>query len=239
MMKRASGWRSISAVPASTLPQNRTLTGKSCLNGRAQDAVEARIVRRALRLFGHDDADADRARRLLPLGDNIGDRRIVGVDRLDQRELVGVGPLHLDRIAAVVLVHRKWRDVDRAVDANLVHRRHHLVAGDVRGPVRHAVPGSLRRVRRIGMDLGIDDRRGKPWRSLLRFGMRSAQQRRPSGSQRRPDLQHGTPVDKPALPLIGWPFLPPYRFCTRTRLSMEIADLLWPRSRKSFLVRRR
>ena len=31
MMNRASGWRSISAVPASTLPQNRTLTGKSFL----------------------------------------------------------------------------------------------------------------------------------------------------------------------------------------------------------------
>src|SRR5215475_7119575 len=31
MMNRALGWRSISAVPASTLPQNKTLTGKSAL----------------------------------------------------------------------------------------------------------------------------------------------------------------------------------------------------------------
>ena len=30
-------------------------------DGRAQDAVEPRIVRRALRLFRQDDADADRA----------------------------------------------------------------------------------------------------------------------------------------------------------------------------------
>jgi len=44
-----------------------------------------------------------------------------------------------------------------AVDADLIHRRHHLVTRDVIGPVRHTVPGSLRGVRLIGMDLGIDD----------------------------------------------------------------------------------
>jgi hypothetical protein len=76
--------------------------------------------------------NADRARRLLPVGDDIGHRRVVGVDRLDQRELVRMGPLHPQRIARVVLVHRKGRNIDRAVDADLVHRRHHLVAGDVR-----------------------------------------------------------------------------------------------------------
>src|SRR5271166_2393917 len=42
------------------------------LHGRAQDPVEARVVRLALRLLGHYDADADRARRLLPVGDDIG-----------------------------------------------------------------------------------------------------------------------------------------------------------------------
>src|SRR5262249_35706078 len=47
---------------------------------------------------------------------------------------------------------------DRAIDANLVHRRDHLVAGDVVGPVRHRVPRALRRVRLVGVDLGIDDR---------------------------------------------------------------------------------
>jgi hypothetical protein len=30
MMMKRLGWRSINAVPASTLPQNRMLTGKSC-----------------------------------------------------------------------------------------------------------------------------------------------------------------------------------------------------------------
>src|SRR5262249_45271204 len=49
-------------------------------------------------------------------------------------------------------------DEDRAVDADLVHRRHHLVTRHVIGPVRHRVPGSLWGVRLIGVDLGIDDR---------------------------------------------------------------------------------
>ena len=51
---------------------------------------------------------------------------------------------------------------------------------------------SLRRVRGIGVDLGIDDH----WRP--RSGMPFAHQRRSSRGERRRDLQHGTPVDKPA-----------------------------------------
>ena len=166
MTKRVSGWRSISAVPASRLPQNRIVDRKIVLHGGAADAVDAGVVRRAVRLLRHDDADADRARRLLPVGDDIGHRRIVRVDRLDEREPAGMGPLHFHRVAGVIAVHRKRRDEDRAVDADLVHRRHHLVAGDVSGPVRHPEPGPLRRVRLIGMDLGIDDR----WGARLRFG---------------------------------------------------------------------
>jgi hypothetical protein len=42
------------------------------------------------------------------------------------------------------------------------------------------------------MDLGIDDH----WRP--RRGMPFAHQRRSSHGERRRDLQHGTPVDKPA-----------------------------------------
>src|SRR5262249_55717047 len=91
-------------------------------------------------------------------GDDIGHRRVVRVDRLDEREPAGMGPLYLDRIAGVVLVHGKGGYEDRAVDADLVHRRHHLVTGDVFGPVWHAMPGAFRRVRLVYMDLGIDDR---------------------------------------------------------------------------------
>ena len=105
-----------------------------------------------------DDPDADRARRVLPVSDDIGHRRIVRVDRLDDGEPAGMGPLHVHRVAGVVAVHGKGGDEDRAVDADLVHGRHHLITRDVIGPVWHTMPGSLRGVRLIGMDLRIDDR---------------------------------------------------------------------------------
>src|SRR5262245_2060208 len=68
-----------------------------------------------------------------------------------------MGPLHFHRIAGVVAVQGKGGDEDRAVDADLVHCRHHLVTRGVIRPVRHIVPGSLLGVCLIGMDLGIDD----------------------------------------------------------------------------------
>ena len=73
------------------------------------------------------------ARRLLPLGDDVGHRGIVRIDRLDDGHAAGMRALHLDRVARVVPVQREGRDEDRAVDADLVHRRDHLVAGDVVG----------------------------------------------------------------------------------------------------------
>src|SRR5262249_52950552 len=90
--------------------------------------------------------------------DDIAHGWIVWVDRLDDREPTRMGPLHFHRITRVVTVHGKGGDEDRAVDADLVHRRHHLVTRDVIGPVRHTVPGSLRSVCLISVDLGIDDR---------------------------------------------------------------------------------
>src|SRR5262249_57668164 len=48
---------------------------KIMLNGGAADPVEAGVVRRAVRLRRQHDADADGARRLLPVGDDIGHRR--------------------------------------------------------------------------------------------------------------------------------------------------------------------
>jgi len=49
------------------------------LHRRAQDPVEAWVVRRTVRLLRQHDADADRTRRLLPVGYDIGHRRIVRV----------------------------------------------------------------------------------------------------------------------------------------------------------------
>jgi hypothetical protein len=53
------------------------------------------------------------------------------VDRLDDREPIGMGSLHFHRITRVVAVHGKGRDEDRAIDADLVHRPHHLVTRNV------------------------------------------------------------------------------------------------------------
>ena len=58
-------------------------------------------------LLRDHDAGADGTRRLLPIGDDIGDRRIIRVDMLDDREPVGMGALHFDGIAGVVTVQAK------------------------------------------------------------------------------------------------------------------------------------
>ena len=144
------------------------------LYGRAQDPVEARVSRLALGLLRHHDADADSARCLLPVGDDIAHGGIVWVDRLDDREPTGIGPLHFHRIIRVVAVHGKGGDKDRAVDADLIHRRYHLVTRNVIGPVRHTVPGSLQSIRLIGVDLGIDDHhRESPQLLKVRYAKKS------------------------------------------------------------------
>ncbi len=132
-------------------------------NGCARDAVDARVARVAPHFLPHHDAYADRARRLLPVGNDLGNRRIIRVDWLDDGEPAGMAPLHFRRITGVVLVQRKGGDENRAVHADLVQRRDHLVTGDVIGPIRHAVPRPFRCVRLIGVNLRIDDRhRGAP-----------------------------------------------------------------------------
>jgi len=142
------------------LPQHRIFTGKSWRTAARRIRVEAWVVRFAVRLLSQDDPDADRSWRVLPVDDDIGHRRIVRVDRLNDGEPAGMGPLHFHCIAGVVAVQGKSGDEDRAVDADFVHRRHHLITRNVIGPVGHSVPGSLRSVRLISVDLRIDDGHG-------------------------------------------------------------------------------
>src|SRR3984893_3859053 len=125
-------------------------------NRCAQDPVEARVARIASRLLRHHDPDADRARRSLPVGDDVGDGRIIWIDRLDEGEPAGMSPLHFHRIARVVAGHGKGGDEDRAVDADRVHRGHQPVTRDGIGPVRASVPGPFRGVRLVDVNLGID-----------------------------------------------------------------------------------
>ena len=74
-------------------------------NSFPQEPVEARVVRIASSFFRHHDPDADRARCLLPVGDDIGRRRIIRIDRLDEGEAAGMSPLHFHGIARVGAVH--------------------------------------------------------------------------------------------------------------------------------------
>src|SRR5262245_63617506 len=93
---------------------------KILLYGRAQDAVEARVIRLAVPLFRHHDTDADRARCLLPVSDDIAHGWIVWVDRLDDREPTRMGTLYFHCVTRVVTVHGKGGDKDWGVDAALL-----------------------------------------------------------------------------------------------------------------------
>ena len=161
-MKRVLGWRSMICDAFVDPAPEQEVERQVVLDGGLADAVEAGIVGGALLFLAQEDADADGARRLLPLRDHVGHVLVVRVDRLDDGHAAGMGARHLLGIAAVVAVHREGRDEDRAVDADLVHRRHHLVAGHVRRPVRHGGPGPLGRVGLVGVDLRIDDRHREP-----------------------------------------------------------------------------
>ena len=108
---------------------------------RRQHAIEARIGGIRVEAGPREQhADPHRAGRALPVGDDVGDGRIGGIDGLDEREPAGMAFVHLERIARVVAVHRERRHQDRAIDADGVHRGHHLVARHLRGPDQHAVP---------------------------------------------------------------------------------------------------
>ena len=124
---------------------------------------------------------------------------IVRVDWFHWGKPVWVSPLHAHGVTAIILIHREGGDVDGAVNANLVHRRHHLVAGNVRRPVWHAVPRSLPGVCRISMNLGVNDCCvGRPLRSLLCLGTRSVHECRTDGRQCPTGLQHRSPINASA-----------------------------------------
>src|SRR5688500_7149639 len=99
MMNRVSGWRSMSDASASTLPLHSMLTGRSWRTAARKIRFEAGVARIAPRLLRHHDPDANRARCLLPVGDDTGHLRSIRIDRLDEGEAAGMSPLHLHRIA--------------------------------------------------------------------------------------------------------------------------------------------
>jgi hypothetical protein len=79
-------------------------------------------------------------------------------------EPTGMSPLHFHRITRVVAVHGKGGDEDRAVDADLVHRGHHLVTRNVIGPIRYRAISGL-----VVDATEANDRSGHGWRGLSRY----------------------------------------------------------------------
>ena len=77
------------------------------------------------------------------------------IDRLDQPEPAGMGRVDLYGVAGVVAVHAERRDQYRAVDADGVHGRHHLVAGNLGRAVEGADPRPARVVALVGVNLGV------------------------------------------------------------------------------------
>jgi hypothetical protein len=63
--------------------------------------------------------------------------------------------VNLEGVAGVVAVHAEWGDQYRAVDTNGIHSGHHLVAGNLRGPVKGADPGPARVVAFVSVNLGV------------------------------------------------------------------------------------
>ena len=147
------------AAPASMLSEHRMFRGAVVASGGSRDALEAGMARIpiAARVFRDPDPNAQRPRSLLPLRDRVGDRRIVDIQRLHEREAIRMRLLRLDRIARIVASHGERRDQDRPVDTESGHRRDVLVGGRAGWPVRRALPSPLRCFGFVGVNLSIED----------------------------------------------------------------------------------
>src|SRR5437868_4763055 len=118
----------------------------------------------------------------------MANQSIGGDKRIDRRTVLQVGTA----LAATGPLHGRYAEAQQrqpiidcqvhAYAANTPERPWKIV------PNWPDLPGSLRCVRSIGVDLAINDRL-----TLLCFSISSVQW--PRGSQRCPDLQYGAPVD--------------------------------------------
>ena len=148
-------------VPARELPKDRRLARaqhvdrNTRLRARLQDEIESGIVGRNLLKAEHDPS-ANHARLRGPLLDFLRNRRRMRIERFDQPKPVRMLLVHREHVAGVVAIDRERRDQQRPIDANRIHRRDHVVAGDLLGPGQERAPGILRSVAFIGMDLAID-----------------------------------------------------------------------------------
>jgi hypothetical protein len=98
-------------------------------------------------------AEHGRAQHLQVSHDNGG---IVWVDGLHQGEPGGMRLAYLDGVAGVVAVRHERRDQQCAIDTDRVHRRHHVVAGDLLRAGLNRGPGPARMIAFVGVHLGVD-----------------------------------------------------------------------------------
>jgi len=68
--------------------------------------------------------------------------------------------VNLEGIAGIVAIQSEGRHQQRPIDADRVHRCHHLVAGDLSRPRQESAPRTLRTIPLVGIDLGVN--RGTP-----------------------------------------------------------------------------
>ena len=106
-------------------------------------------------LEGQHDARADDSGPRGPGLDLGRDRVGVGVERRDQAEAIGVLLGDALAVAGVVAVDREGRNQQRAVDADGVHRRDHLLAGHRRRTGQHGAVVALV-VAVVGVHLAVD-----------------------------------------------------------------------------------
>jgi hypothetical protein len=126
--------------------------------GGGEDAAEAGIGGIVGHAPAQHDASADRPVERRPLANPVGHGSIRRVERFDQAEAPRMSLVYVERIAAVEAVHRIGRDEQRAINPDLVHRGDHLIAGDLRRPVKAADPGAAGMIAFVSVHLGIDRR---------------------------------------------------------------------------------
>ena len=141
----------------------------SCPPASGEDAVEAGVVRVDRKRIAEHDPRTHGTVPFRPVLDLLP--HVVGtrIERLDEAESPRVPCPHFECIARVVAIHAVRRDQERAVHADLVHGRHHVVAGDFVGAVQEAEPRASGAVPLVGVNLGIDDWRVRHGCSAVRW----------------------------------------------------------------------
>ena len=92
----------------------------------------------------------------VPLHHLVSRRFGLRIEWLDQAETAWMFRVYLESVAGIVAVHGERRNQQGPVDANRVHRRHHIVASNLIGALQESTPGALRAVTLVRMNLRVN-----------------------------------------------------------------------------------